>query len=255
MTAQFQKYSQFYDLIYQDKDYIKEANYIDKIIHENTTKRPKNILSLGCGTGSYELLFAKKGYQIDGVDLSSQMLAIARKKISHSKLSSKISLHQGDIRKVTLNKQFDIAIMLFNIAGYMLKNKDFEDCLLNIAKHLKPKGLFIFDCFHAPIVLRDHIPYQIKEINHDGSKIIRLTRSKLIWDANIVDINFQILNIRGSKTISDINERHSIRYFSLPELDYFLTNAGFERLSTYDWLETSPEVRNKRDILTIARKI
>lgn len=255
MATQFKKYSQFYDLIYQDKDYIKEANYIDRIIHKNTTIRPKNILSLGCGTGSYELLFAKKGYQIDGVDLSSQMLALAKKKISHSKLSSKISLHQGDIRKIALNKQFDIVVMLFNIAGYMLENRDFTDCLLNVSKHLKSGGLFLFDCFHAPIVLRDHIPYQIKETNHGGSKIIRLTKSKLIWDTNVVDINFRVLNIRGTKTISDINERHPIRYFSLPELDNFLTNAGFERLFTYDWLETSPEVRNKRDILTVARKI
>ena len=255
MTGQFQKYSQYYDLIYQSKDYPAETSYIDKILRKSTSKPLKTFLSLGCGTASYEMLLAKKGYQIDGVDLSSTMLGVAKEKISHAKLTSKITLHQGDIRKFSLDKQFDAAGMLFNIVGYMIENQDFENALLNVSKHLKPGGLFVFDCWYTPAVLRDPPTDRVKKISKKDSRVLRLTRSQLNLDRNFVDINFQVLSIKGSKILDEVNENHPMRYFSLPELNYYFTKTGFQLVSAYDWLETTPVTGKKWDIFIVARKI
>lgn len=72
----FKLYSQYYDLLYEDKDYIAEANYIADLIN---TYRPhsKSILELGSGTGKHAFLLAEQGYKILGLERSADMVAIA----------------------------------------------------------------------------------------------------------------------------------------------------------------------------------
>ena len=57
----FNKIARYYDLIYKDKNYDDEVNYIDNLL-EKYLKSEKKILELGCGTGKHALLFKKKGY-------------------------------------------------------------------------------------------------------------------------------------------------------------------------------------------------
>jgi ubiquinone/menaquinone biosynthesis C-methylase UbiE len=54
----FNEYSKYYDLIYSDKDYGSEVNYLDTLFELNT--KPKNILEFGCGTGMHASILAKK---------------------------------------------------------------------------------------------------------------------------------------------------------------------------------------------------
>ena len=72
MTS-FQKYSQYYDLFYQDKDYEAEAVFVNKIIKSHLPKA-KMILEFGCGTGRHAFKLSAKGYQVHGVDSSDRML-------------------------------------------------------------------------------------------------------------------------------------------------------------------------------------
>ena len=52
----FSKYSEYYDFIYQKKNYLKETNYVLSHLKE----KPYNILDIGCGTGSHLKFFNKK---------------------------------------------------------------------------------------------------------------------------------------------------------------------------------------------------
>ena len=69
----FQKYASFYDLLYSDKQYEKECDFITKILNEIAPKA-KKILELGCGTGKHARLLAKRGFQIYGVEKSQDMI-------------------------------------------------------------------------------------------------------------------------------------------------------------------------------------
>jgi len=66
-------YSQYYDLLYQDKDYIAEVDYIENLIKSHS-REVKTILDLGCGTGKHDELLCDKGYTVHGVDISKEML-------------------------------------------------------------------------------------------------------------------------------------------------------------------------------------
>jgi len=81
----FQKYANYYDILYQDKDYKKECDFLEKIFEKYSKKRINSILDLGCGTGSHSLILAKRDYEVSGVDLSSQMINRARNKARDNK--------------------------------------------------------------------------------------------------------------------------------------------------------------------------
>lgn len=72
-------YSQYYDLLYQNKNYKKEVDYVDNLI-KSYLKNPKTLLDMGCGTGRHAELFCEKGYIVHGVDISKNMLKIAEER-------------------------------------------------------------------------------------------------------------------------------------------------------------------------------
>src|SRR3990172_2206099 len=73
----FGSYANYYDLIYADKDYGKEVDFVLNLIRAHAA-RPRRLLELGCGTGIHTALLAEKGYDACGIDLSRNMLVVAR---------------------------------------------------------------------------------------------------------------------------------------------------------------------------------
>lgn len=73
----FGAYSRYYNLFYQDKDYPGEAEYVNGLIRKHHPGAT-TILDLGCGTGRHDLLLAKMGYEVTGVDRSEEMLSVVK---------------------------------------------------------------------------------------------------------------------------------------------------------------------------------
>ena len=94
-------YSQYYDLLYQDKDYLKEVKYIDNLIKKYSSETRK-ILDLGCGTGKHDALLCDKGYVIHGVDISEDMLKVAE--IRRKDREEKLTFSKSDITQLSLNQ-------------------------------------------------------------------------------------------------------------------------------------------------------
>ena len=76
MKKIFSKYADYYDLLYKNKSYKRETNYIEKIINKYAGKKLK-ILELGCGSGGHALELKKKGHAITALDTSKKMIEIA----------------------------------------------------------------------------------------------------------------------------------------------------------------------------------
>jgi predicted TPR repeat methyltransferase len=77
----FKEYAAYYDLIYKDKDYEKEVDFIEDIFGEIVgASNSKKILELGCGTGNYTKILVDRGYEVTAVDVSEDMLKLASEK-------------------------------------------------------------------------------------------------------------------------------------------------------------------------------
>jgi len=72
----FRKYASYYNLLYRDKDYDGEVEFLEKLLQKH---RPgaRSILDLGCGSGTHASLLARRGYEVHGVDISQDMLDLA----------------------------------------------------------------------------------------------------------------------------------------------------------------------------------
>ena len=106
MESTFKKYSKFYNLLYKDKNYQQEVDYVYKLINENG-KKVKSILDLGCGTGIHAEMLYEKGYDICGVDLSEEMLNEARES---AKISNKNIEYTNYISVFTIDESYFASI-------------------------------------------------------------------------------------------------------------------------------------------------
>ena len=100
----FDAYSRYYDLLYQDKDYEGEVEYIDSLLQAYDVSGCE-LLEFGSGTGKHGRLLAEKGYNITGIELSDSMVQKAQR-------TDGFTCQQGDIRTVNLGRSFDAVLAL-----------------------------------------------------------------------------------------------------------------------------------------------
>ena len=72
----FDAYSRYYDLLYRDKDYAAEVDYIDRLLQRHGVSG-KDLLEFGSGTGKHGRLLAERGYRVTGIERSAEMVAQA----------------------------------------------------------------------------------------------------------------------------------------------------------------------------------
>ncbi len=95
----------------------------------------KKILDLGCGTGIYAKILTKKGAKIKGIDISEEMIKIAKKE------NPKVEFKVGNMDNLPYkNKEFDIILAALSI-NYL---KEWYGVFKEVRRVLKNKGMFVF---------------------------------------------------------------------------------------------------------------
>ena len=239
----FHDYANFYDILYEDKDYLKECNFIKKVFEKYSDLPVNSLLDLGCGTGSHALHFVDMGYTVTGIDLSEEMLDIARKKNGEAKIKIKF-IHQ-DIRHLNLEEKFDAAVAMFAVMGYQTTNSDFEAALGSVHRHLNDGGLFVFDVWFGPAVLTEKPEERVKIIDRGDIRIIRHARPILDVIQQTVDVKYHVLEIKENIILNETNESHLMRFFFYQELKYFLNKNGFSLLNISSFLTLNMSVSEK----------
>lgn len=227
----FGDYSQYYNLLYKDKNYESETKYVSDLIQQYKNNA-KTLLDLGCGSGRHDECFAKHGYNVSGVDLSEDMLQMAYK----IQKKGILEFSHGDARNVRLNKKFDAVVSLFHVMNYQITNTDLENAFNTARAHLDKGGVFIFDSWHGPGVLTDRPSNRIKELEDQNLKIFRTATPEMWPNECIVDVNYdlKIFNKKLVKEIS-IKEKHRMRYLFSPEVEYFLSKTEFKLKKSEEW--------------------
>lgn len=234
----FSNYARYYDLLNQQKDYQKEVDYIISLLN-NFAPNASNMLELGCGTGLHAINLAEKGYHITGVDQSQDMINIAQERIKTlpNSISNLLNFNIGDIRNYSNDKSFDVALSLFHVVSYQISNNDLNQSFDTVSKHLKPGGIFIFDCWYGPAVISDK-PYS-RSKKFENEKII-INRQAIPYShpvKNQVDVHFDIkITNKQTGESENINEIHKMRYLFNPEIEIFLKINNLKLLHSEEWL-------------------
>jgi len=242
----FNLYARYYNLLYKEKDYAGEAEYVHKLI-QKYQPGAKSILDLGCGTGRHDILLAEKGYGVTGVDMSQEMLGIAKAQAKTKNKTeierSNLTFLQGDVRNIRLNKTFDVVISLFHVMSYQTTNEDLNAAFETASVHLKEGGIFIFDFWYGPAVLTDKPAVREKKLENEELIVHRTAIPVMHPNENIVDVNYEVI-IEEKKTgiTKKLKEIHKMRYLFLPELDFMLKKLGLKTLDALEWMSSDRQL-------------
>jgi SAM-dependent methyltransferase len=185
---------------------------------------PKSVLDAGCGTGSVLLPLAKRGYQVFGIDISSEMLALCQDKLFENDLSA--FLMEMDIRKVTLPEKIDAAICLCDTLNYLTEESDLEKCFRSIYTALKPGGSFIFDM---------RTPHYYEHVLADNQWVEKEDDVVLIWENDFsqspimnIELTFFVQQDQKNNLYHMHVEEHRQKCYQVETVKELVKKAGFD---------------------------
>jgi SAM-dependent methyltransferase len=234
----FNSYARYYDLIYRDKDYSREAEFVTGLL-KKWSPQAKTVLELGCGTGLHAMLLAEQNYAVHGVDMSAEMLERSWARRSHLPewKQKNLNFSEGDVRTLKMNKTFDVVISLFHVMSYQISNQDLLSSFQVAKAHLNPGGIFLFDCWYGPGVLTDRPTRRIKKLEDDSIRVDRIAEPIVYPNENRVDVNYSVtVTDKLTGNTEEIKETHAMRYLFRPELELFLHQAGLILINSGEWL-------------------
>jgi SAM-dependent methyltransferase len=229
----FDEYAKYYDLLYRDKDYLGEANYIDGLLKKYVPSACK-VIELGCGTGKHAELLSHKGYSIYGVDSSAEMLLEAKKRGAGNK---NLNFELANISDFHIDEKFDAAISFFHVFSYLSKDEDFYNTLTNVRNVLNDDGCLLFDCWYGPAVLYERPEVRVKRLENDNVKVTRIAEPVLCENINTCEVHYDIfVEDKAMKKIKEISEVHYMRYYFLNEISRNAAKCGYRFEEAFEFM-------------------
>jgi SAM-dependent methyltransferase len=236
--SSFAEYAPYYDRMYGDKDYEAEAAFVLGLVRRHCP-RAESFLELGCGTGAHAEHLSAAGVRVHGVDRSEAMLerARARQERLPREVSGRLIFSHGDVRHVRIGETFDAVVSLFHVVSYQSSNQDLRECFATAKLHLKPGGVFVFDCWYGPAVLSDRPSVRVKRWQDDQTSVTRIAEPVLHANENVVDVNYTIfVRNRASEVTRVFEELHRMRYLFPPEVSALASMEGLEMIEARAWM-------------------
>lgn len=254
-------YSDIYDIITSHKNYSLEVSALQEFISSRISPVPLKILSVGCGTGTHEILLAKLGHRITGIDISPYMIKQAMAKtppeIELKFINCDISDHI--IRNNIIN-EYDFCTSLFNVINCLKDSHELTEFFSAINKALKPSATFFFEGWNAALCINS--PPKIVERKYETSDNLKKITRIAIPNLNARERKLSILyKIEGEFNGNYINmsSNHHLTLFSMEEIKDALFKSGFELKNVFAALSenlTTKQVAKKRRMISFfAQKI
>lgn len=200
-------------------DFEKETELFCQAVKDKSSFPVKSLLHLACGAGCNDYTF-KKHFAVTGIDISPQMLAMARKQ------NPEVEYIEGDMRTVRLNREFD-AVTIPDSIDYMQTENDLQLALMTACSHLKPGGVL-------------HIVANTKEELRENNFVYSAEKDKIkitVFENNAIPDPRQdryeaaiIYLIREGEKLTIRSEVHKLGLFSLVLWRRLLSTAGFSNI-------------------------
>ncbi len=250
--------AKYYEASYAVADLVDLSFYLDLA---RASGGP--VLEMGCGTGRVLLPIAQAGVQIHGLDISSSMLDILRKKLESEphEVRSRVTLHEGDIRYARLERQFALVIMPFRPFQHMHTLDDQVAALRTAAFHLTGEGKFAFDVFYPKF---DLLLSGLGEERLEGEWPVEGKAGQIIrrWyrKDSIDKINqsfsgvFIFRTFEGDRLIHEETAPLHMTWFLYPQLRALFLLAGLEVSEKYGSFAKAPLDNSSVEMVFILRK-
>lgn len=226
MNNSYGIFASVYDLLTENVEYKKRAEYINDIIKKFGGKENDVLLDLACGTGTLSEIFSEYGYDVIGIDNSPDMLSEAMNKKFSS--GNNIQYVCQDMRKIELYGNVDITVCALDSLNHLQNFSDIKKVFERVYKFTEIDGLFIFDMNtiykHRKILANNTFVY-------DTEDVYCVWQNSCKGDTVSIYLDFFIPDENG------LYERYSEDFtetaYPIEQIKQALLNTGFEILGIY----------------------
>jgi SAM-dependent methyltransferase len=252
--AVFKRYGAYYDLLYRDKDYEAEAEYVARTLR-STNPAMRSLLEFGSGTGRHGRLIARHGFDVFGIERSESMVVTAGSAVSPQSGKGSFDCVRGDIKKVELGRVFDAVISLFHVVSYQTRNLDLVETFSNAARHLDKGGIFLFDVWHGPAVLHERPSVRVKRMEDENVRLMRIAEPELDVNAGVVTVRYTMLaESKVDGRLTTFGEEHRMRYLFPSEIEFLANQTDFRVENSEEFLTGTAPSESSWGVAYLLRK-
>ena len=242
----YTKLAKCYDIFMDDTPYDEWLDYVLGVFERYAV--PKElVLDLGCGTGTFTRMLAKKGYDMIGVDVSCEMLQITMSKNDEDGYDILYLLQ--DMREFELYGTVRAVVSICDSINYLLSDEDVLTTFKLVENYLDKDGIFVFDF---------NTVYKYSEVIGDCTIAENREDYSFIWENfysekdRINEYDLTIFSKEG-ELYSKSSETHLQRGYTLEQMKRFIDKAGLEFLESSD-ADTGKEVSKTSERIHIVAR-
>ncbi len=214
-----------YDRLNADIDYKAWADYIEAQLEKYYGRKPGSVLDLACGTGSMTIELASRGYDMTGVDLSEEMLSIARAKCDARRFAHQVLLVRQDMSELELYGSVNAVVCCLDSLNYLTDTKALGRTFSRVHNYLDPGGVFVFDM---------NAPAKFERVYADNAYILEDEGILCAWQnfynpkTKLCDFELSIFREDADGRFTRFDETQRERCYSLRTVKKLLAESGFE---------------------------
>ncbi len=255
MKEWFEKWfsSEYYLKLYRHREEKDTRTFVNLIQRNIDSSTKATLLDVCCGSGRHSIEFAKRGYDVTGIDYSPFMINKAKLALrSNKEVGLKIKFLIMDMRNFNFESSFDIIVNIFSSFGYFTNDEENFSLFSNVNASLKKNGYFIFDFLNRYYVIKYLVPLTKTVI--DGKIILQKRR---------IENNFVFKDIyicQGNRTQDCLRRKpdfmERIKLYGFTEIRSEFKKNNFEIIETFgDYLGNKYNELNSKRLIIFAKKI
>ena len=233
-----------YDVVMAHVDYQLWAEYVHGLLRRHAPAA-RDVLELGCGTGSFALALQSLGdYRYAATDRSEEMLHVARAKAELE--GADVQFEVADFTDFRADPPVDAIVLLYDGLNYLLEMEQVTAVLRCAFTSLRPGGIFLFDV-STPANSENNAAYF--EDRGEESEFSYVRTSRYDRDRRLHVTRFE-LTVSGTSSV----EEHVQRAYAMEEIEALVAETGWEEAHAYDGFSTAPATGRTERIHWVLKK-
>lgn len=235
MKSQYSELAAYYDRLNGGTDYDAWASFLIGLFEEHKIGKRSPVLDAGCGTGQITVRLAKAGYDMIGVDISPEMLSIARAFADRQRVSPLLVCQ--DISRIELYGTVGAAVSTLDSLNYLTSLSDLKSFFASMALYIEKCGLLVFDL---------NTRYKFENFYGTNTYIIEEDGVFCSWEnyyspsSRIADFRLTVFERLPDGKYSRHDEYQRERYYPDRTVRKILSENGFELLDVFSDTDRSP---------------
>ena len=231
-----------YDGFTDGFDYKK---YLDSVF-AHCDALPKSGLALDCGSGTGTLIceLSERGFNCTGVDMSSEMLNIAREKIENAGFEPHLVCQE--LQELDLYGAYHIAFCSLDTVNHILYKRDLRSFFKKLYNFIEPGGFFVFDVKTASFFEKT---VGMQTYEHEDGSVAMIEGN---FSSDMAYYSISVFEARDDGLFEKYESEIEERFYDVDTLKMFLTEAGFATVKRYNmggrqiWITARSEKTGKK---------